>query len=349
MPDAAAAIRVLYVDDDVALVRLVQKALGRRGFLIGHAANPDEALAHIGSGAFDVVALDHFLAKGTGLELLAQLAKLEHAPPVVYVTGSSDMNVAVAALKAGAADFVPKTVGDDFLILLGSALAQAVDRARLQAEKTAAEEEVRRARDRAEVLLAEVNHRVANSLSLVSAFVHLQANAMSDQVAKAALAETETRIYAIALVHKHLYSSSDVRVVALEGYLTGLLEHLEAAMREKGNGVALRYQLEPLTLRTDASVNLGIVLTEWVTNAFKYAYVDGTGEVRVSLRTLPDGRGQLTVEDDGVGRHDGGQAKGTGIGTRIVNAMASTMNAEIEYSDREPGTGARLSFPLLLD
>ena len=349
MPDAAAAIRVLYVDDDIALVRLVQKALGRRGFLIGHAANPDEALAHIGSGAFDVVALDHFLAKGTGLELLAQLAKLEHAPPVVYVTGSSDMNVAVAALKAGAADFVPKTVGDDFLILLGSALAQAVDRARLQAEKTAAEEEVRRARDRAEVLLAEVNHRVGNSLSLVSAFVHLQANAMTDQVAKAALAETETRIYAIALVHKHLYSSSDVRVVGLEGYLTGLLDHLEAAMREKGNRVALKYQLEPLTLRTDASVNLGIVLTEWVTNAFKYAYVDRAGEVRVSLRTLPDGRGRLTVEDDGVGRHDGGQAKGTGIGTRIVNAMASTMNAEIEYSDRKPGTGARLSFPLLLD
>ena len=97
-----------------------------------------------------MVALDHYLTDGTGLDFLAQLAKLDSAPAVVYVTGSSEMNVAVAALKAGAADFVPKTVGDDFLILLGSALEQAVEKARLRAQKEAAEREVRAARDRAE-------------------------------------------------------------------------------------------------------------------------------------------------------------------------------------------------------
>jgi two-component sensor histidine kinase len=337
--------RVLYVDDDVALVRLVQKALGRRGFSIEHAATGDEALAHIEAGAVQVIALDHHLANGTGLDFLTRLIPIEKAPPVVYVTGSTEMNVAVAALKAGAADFVPKTVGEDFLILLGSALEQAVEKARLKAQKEAAEQEVRVARDRAELLLAEVNHRVANSLSLVSALVSLQANAMTDQVAKAALAETQARIYAISLVHKRLYSSGDVRVVALAEYLSSLLEHLQRSLRSEGHGASLNYEFEPLKLKTDSSINLGVVMTEWITNACKYAYPTQPGEVRVRLRQLPQGRAELSVEDDGVGRKDG-HIRGTGLGTRIVNAMAVSMAAEIDYLDRQPGTLARLIFPL---
>jgi two-component sensor histidine kinase len=342
-------IRVLYVDDDVALVRLVQKALGRRGFEVVHAANADDALEHIAGGSIHVVALDHYLSAGTGLDFLTRLAAIDRAPPVVYVTGSSEMSVAVAALKAGAADFVPKVVDDDFLVLLGSALQQAVEKANLKSQKEAAEQEVRLARDRAEVLLAEVNHRVANSLSLVSAFVGLQANAVSDQVAKDALAETQARIYAISLVHRRLYSSGDVRVVALDEYLSGLLEHLETSMRSEGHGAFLRYELEPLRLATDASINLGVAVTEWVTNAFKYAYPARSGEVRVRLRRLPDGRGELTVDDDGVGRNGAGSIKGTGLGTKIVKAMAASMEAEIEYLERRPGTGARLSFALRAD
>ena len=72
---------------------------------VEHAASPEEALARIAGNMIDVVALDHYLATGTGLDLLSQLASAANSPPVVYVTGSTDMSVAVAALKAGAADF----------------------------------------------------------------------------------------------------------------------------------------------------------------------------------------------------------------------------------------------------
>ena len=339
-------IKVLYVDDDLALVRLVQKALGRRGFDVAHATNGDEALAHIAAGGLDAIALDHYLSPGTGLDVLARLSAVDGAPAVVYVTGSSEMSVAVAALKAGAADFVPKTVGEDFLMLLGSALEQAVEKARLRAEKDAADRDVQLARRRAEVLLAEVNHRVANSLALVASLVQLQANALSDPAAKAALAETHARIFAIGLLHKRLYSSGDVRFVALDEYLSSLLEHLGSAMRNDGHGASLRHQLEPLRLRTDASISLGVVLTEWVTNVFKYAYPDRSGEVRIYLRQIPDGRVELAVEDDGVGRGDLASNKGTGMGTRIVKSMAAGMGAEIEYLERGAGTTARLIFPL---
>ncbi|MGV8856680.1 MAG: CHASE3 domain-containing protein [Devosia sp.] len=198
-------------------------------------------------------------------------------------------------------------------------------------------------RDRAGVLLAEVNHRVANSLSLVSSLITLQSRAIADQVAKDALAETQGRIFAISLVHKRLYGSADVRSVQLDEYLTGLLEHLSTSLRGQGHGVSLSFVIEPIDLDTDASISLGVIITELVTNAFKYAYPDGVGEVRVRL-----GKGgeqiELTVEDDGVGRAESAPAKGTGVGTRIVKAMCTSLSAEIEYRGRQPGTAAHLSF-----
>lgn len=340
-------MRVLYVDDDDGLARLVQKTLGRRGAEVMHVATIGAALQAIAIGKVDVIALDHYLSNATGLDFLKQLSDLStQTPPVVYVTGSTEMNVAVAALKAGAADFVLKSVGDDFMILLATALEQAVEKSRLRFEKEQAEREVRVARDRAEMLLAEVNHRVANSLSLVSSLVGLQAKSLKDQGAKDALAETQARIFAIGQVHQRLYTSGDVRHVALDEYLGGLLDHMQTAMRDKGHSACILFELAPMHLKTDASINLGVVVTEWVTNAFKYAYRDRSGEIRVRLHRLESGLAELLVEDDGVGFDATGAVKGTGLGSRIVKAMARSLNAEIEYLDRKPGVSARLMFPV---
>jgi two-component sensor histidine kinase len=347
MPDSESQpIRVLYVDDDFALVRLIQKALGRQGYQVYHATDATEALAKAGTESFDVIALDHYLATGTGLELLAELSAGEASAPIVYVTGSSEMSVAVAALTRGAADFVPKTVGDDFVTLLSTAFARAVAKSRLRLQKEAVEREVRAARDRAEVLLAEVNHRVANSLSVVASLVGLQERTVTDEAARLALGETKARILAVSLVHKSLYTSGDVRFVALDEYLQGLISHLESSMRSQGHGAHVVSQLAPLRLKTDASVSLGVIVTEWITNAFKYAYPNGSGEIRVNLTASSSGRGELTIEDDGVGRASSRAPQGTGVGTRIVTAMATGMGAEVEYTDRSPGTCAKLTFQI---
>lgn len=215
----------------------------------------------------------------------------------------------------------------------------------LEARVASRTADLAQARDRAEMLLAEVNHRVANSLTLVASLARLQANAV-DGPARAALDETYARIMAIGEVHKRLYSSGDVRFVTLDEYLGGLLDQLAAAMHNAGHGAWLKYGLEPIRLPPDASVNLGVIVTELVTNAFKYAYPGANGEVRVGLRSLDDGRAELLVEDDGVGRRADGPIQGTGVGTRLVTAMAGTLHAEIDYRPRSPGTSARLVFPV---
>jgi two-component sensor histidine kinase len=120
-------------------------------------------------------------------------------------------------------------------------------------------------------------------------------------------------------------------------------------MRNAGHGASLSHQFEPLKLATDASINLGVIVTEWVTNAFKYAYPGRHGEVRVRLARLHDGRGELVVEDDGIGRADGHAPQGSGLGTKIVKAMAEAIRGHIDYEVRDPGTTARIVFPLQPD
>jgi two-component sensor histidine kinase len=209
--------------------------------------------------------------------------------------------------------------------------------------------ELVKARDKAEVLLAEVNHRVANSLAMVSALVNLQSRALDDKVAQDALKETRARIDAIASVHKRLYSSGDARFVDFDAYLSNILDNIATTMQGEGHRVSLRYDLAALRLEPDTSVNLGVIVTELVTNAFKYAYPDRTGEVRIQLKRLSTSNAELLVEDDGVGRDTQSPPKGTGLGTRIVNAMARTIGTEVQYFVRHPGCGARLAFAYRAD
>ena len=63
------------------------------------------------------------------------------------------------------------------------------------------------------------------------------------------------------------------------------------------------------------------------------------------MKALPDGQAELVVEDDGIGRRTDGPARGTGLGTRIVQSMAANMKGELNYTARNPGTAARLTFP----
>jgi two-component sensor histidine kinase len=340
-------VRVLHVDDDVALSRLLQRALGRRGFEVDNATDIEAALARIDAGEVDVVVLDHYLAGHTGLELLTRLAETPLPPPVVYVTGSSDASIAIEALKAGATDYVLKTVGEDFVVLLAGAIEKAFNKARLQRAKEQAEAEVRAARDRAELLLTEVNHRVANSLALVAALVRMQAGTIKDPGAKDALAETEARISAIAGLHRKLYTSDDVRSVALDEYLAALVDRARQFDAGGRASHAHRLHLESLYVPPDKAVSVGMIVTELLTNAYKYAYPDGReGEVRVIVRRETHSEAELLVEDDGIGWSGEGRPQGTGLGTRIVRSMAVNLGTEIIYLKDRPGTRVSLKLPI---
>jgi len=339
--------RVLYIDDDEGLRRITARSLGRRGYEVVTAESGAAGVALAAESQFDIVAVDHYMPGQDGLETLAMLIELPYRPPIVYVTGSEESRIAVAAMKAGATDYVVKTIGDDFFDLLSTTFAQAIERRQLRIDKEEAEQSLLATNERLEALLKEVNHRVANSLQIVSSFVQMQASGLSEPSAKAALLDTQRRILAIAQVHRRLYTSDEVNHVDMVDYLTALLEELEETWTSPAAPRFLKLSVDPLRLKTDMAVSVGVIVNELVSNACKYAYdPESPGEVRVFLTKAGEDGFELRVEDDGRGFAADGTARGTGLGRRLMGAMAHSLKSEVVYEPVPTGVRAVLKAPL---
>jgi len=342
MADGGDTPRILYIDDDEGLRRLVSRALQRRGFQVDCAPDGKDGVALAEQSRYDLIAVDHYMPGQDGLATLQQLHQLPDPPPVIYVTGSEESRVAVAALKAGAIDYVVKTLGEEFFDLLARAIANGIARVRMLADREQAEARLREGHERLEAMLHEVNHRVANSLQLVSAFVYMQARNVRNEEARAALDDTQRRIAAIAQVHRRLYTGDSVNRVDMADYLGSLLSDLEETWSTPEARRTLSLSADPLTLDTDKAVAVGLIVNELVSNACKYAYGPSTaGEVRVTLKAEGD-KFLLRVDDDGVGMPADGAVKGTGLGSKLVNAMAATLKSAVIYEPGHKGVRASL-------
>ncbi|KAB0680102.1 sensor histidine kinase [Aureimonas leprariae] len=330
--------RVLYIDDDEGLRHLTERNLKRRGFEVATVASGPEGIELLGRERFDLVAIDHYMPEVDGLATLERLMREVPAPPpVVYVTGSDESRVAVAALKAGASDYVVKSIGPEFFDLLATTFAQTLDREGLKRAARQAEEALRDTNQRLQFLLKEVNHRVANSLQMVSAFVIMQGSALTDESAKAALRQTQQRILAIAQVHRKLYTSEDFELVDMADYLAALLSDLEETWSTPASPRRLVLHADALKLKTDKAVAVGVIVNELVSNACKYAYGSSGGEIRIFLRKEGEGDFRLCVEDDGPGFALDAVPRGTGLGRKLVGAMAATLRSDVNYARAPSG------------
>lgn len=350
-PSAGPGVRVLYIDDDPGLCSLVRRKLSRLGYDVEIATSGVEGLALLERGGIQAVALDHFMPGQDGLETLAAIRAMADPPPVVYVTGTQESRIAIAALKAGAADYVIKEIQSDFIELLRSALDAAIQTVRMRKAHEAAEQEIRAARDRFEALAAEralmlreMNHRVGNSLQIIVSMLHVQAGAARNPDVQEALQAAGRRVAAVAQVHRRLYTSEQIATVALDQYLTALVDDLQISARDGEDGIRLSVDAAPLAIDPDRAVAIGVIVTELVINASKYAYPGGGGPVRIFLQPVA-GTVELCVEDDGVGLPEKADPNATGLGNRIVRAMAAKLGATLGFVQKSPGTRVRLSFP----
>ena len=191
-----------------------------------------------------------------------------------------------------------------------------------------------------EMLLREIHHRVRNSLMLVSSFLTLQARE-ADARTRAALDTVQARVTSIGVVHETLYAGSHLGEVSLAEYLERLLPELSASLGAAERGVVLDCEVSGVTVTGDQASTLGLIISEAVTNAVKYAFGEGGGRILVSARNLPDNLMEVCIQDDGCGAAATGK---TGLGSRLLTALAGQLGGRATMTGGA-GTLVRVTYP----
>lgn len=218
--------------------------------------------------------------------------------------------------------------------ILGMAIEQQQYQRKLQA-----------ALDRHQVLLKEVNHRVKNSLQVVSSMLQLQANAVGNADLSERLKEASSRVNAVGRAYERLAYNADYENIDLVAYLQEVVDDLETAVTP----CKILFEApEQIQFAADRAILVALIINELVSNAGKYAYLDRPGgSIWVRLFQTDHNGILISVRDEGVGIPAGyDPATSKRLGARLVSALAKQLGADLSRPATAVGTNFTLSVPL---
>jgi len=218
-------------------------------------------------------------------------------------------------------------------------------RASAEVMRLRAERDLRASLREKEVLLKEIHHRVKNNMQIVSSLLSLQARDVQDPAVLELLAQSRARILSMALVHEDLYQTGNLAQVDFRHYLERLAQRVGAGMAGSP-GVAIKLELDELSLGIDQAIPLGLLCNELMTNALKHAFKGREhGTVRVLLTREP-GQAQVTVRDDGHGLPENFRpGEGGTLGLELVWSLAEQLHGTAEAKN-DGGAVFTVRFPL---
>ena len=190
-----------------------------------------------------------------------------------------------------------------------------------------------------EVLLQEMQHRVANSLQIIASILLLKARTVQSEETRHHLRDAHQRVMSVATVQQQLHASGLHESINIGSYLSKLCESLAASMVGERRPVSIKVQATAGTAVSDVAVSLGLIVTELLINVLKHAFPnDKEGDVLVKYEVQNSGW-QLSVSDNGSGPKEvAGEPAHTGLGTSIVEALAHQLNATVHKSSGPDGT-----------
>jgi two-component sensor histidine kinase len=218
--------------------------------------------------------------------------------------------------------------------ILGMAIEQQQYQRKLQA-----------ALDRHQILLKEVNHRVKNSLQVVSAMLQLQATSVGDPDLSERLKEASNRVNAVGRAYERLAYNADYENIDLVEYLREIISDLEPTVAP----CKIQFEAtEEIQIAADRAILVGLIINELVSNAGKYAYPDSVGGL-IWVRLFQSDRNSIlvSVRDEGAGLPLGfDPTTSKGLGSRLVYALSKQLGAELTRPIPPVGTDYTLLVPL---
>lgn len=183
-----------------------------------------------------------------------------------------------------------------------------------------------------EVLLKEIHHRVKNNLQVISSILNLQSMYVKDKNTLEILDESRNRIRTMAIIHEHLYQTTNFSSISFTDYIQNIVSHLLSSYCIDGKQVEFIDDLELVQLSLDQAIPCGLIVNELVSNSLKYAFsAKEEGIITVGLKQKAS-KIELRIEDDGCGfpeKFD--MLKTNTLGLQLVNTLVEQLEGEIKY------------------
>jgi PAS domain S-box-containing protein len=227
--------------------------------------------------------------------------------------------------------------GQGRMVLL--AIKDITDRRVAEQEKQRLLEHTERLLEEQKTLLREMQHRIANSLQIIASILLLKAGSVSSEETKNELRAAHQRVMSVAAVQSHLHASDGIEEIEMRPYLTKLSAGLATSMVGPKQNIDIVVAGSEGTLPSSHAVSVGLIVTELIMNAIKYAFPKTRASARIRV-TFEKAKSdwKLTVSDNGVGRMPNeDSSSSTGLGTALIGALAKQLDAQITETSTPKG------------
>jgi two-component sensor histidine kinase len=197
-----------------------------------------------------------------------------------------------------------------------------------------------------DLLLKEVNHRVKNNLQIVMNLLHSQSFYISNEDAQQAILESQNRVQSIALIHDQLYKTEHNTEINLSSYIEELINSLNSSLNKRNNAIAIKWDIDNISLDVSQTIPLGIILNEMVTNALKYAFpIHQTGTISILLKQT-DMSIEMQISDNGIGLPPDFSIEQTNtLGLTLLKGLTGQLNGTYIVENKS-GLSITVKFPI---
>lgn len=187
-----------------------------------------------------------------------------------------------------------------------------------------------------ETLLKEIHHRVKNNLQVISSLLSLQSMNIKDDATLSVFKDSQMRVRSIAIVHEKLYKSTDLSRIDFAEYIKNLVIHIRDSYKISSQNIEIIFEIDKIFLSIDKAVPLGLLITELLSNAFKYAFPetetnnDKKKFILIKFTTIEGSKLLLMVSDNGVGIPETHNLEeSTSLGLKLVSNLVSQIHGEL--------------------